>query len=80
VGIPYNTFQKYVGGKKYTRRTIGNAVGCPILIAKEDASFVVDALTRKDRANEGLSMAEALGMIQVVLPKISHEQVYNCFK
>jgi hypothetical protein len=40
---------------------------------KEDASFVVDVLARKDRANEGLSMAEALNMIQDVLPKLSRE-------
>ena len=78
--IPYNTFQNYVGGKEDTRRTIGDAVGRPRLIVKEDTTFVVDVLARKDCANEVLSMAEALVMIQDVRPKISRKQVYNCFK
>jgi hypothetical protein len=37
-------------------------------------------LARKDSVNEGLSVAEALDMIQDVLPKLSREQLYNCFK
>ena len=67
-------------GKEDTHRTIGNAFGHPHLIAKEDATFVVDLIARKDRANEGLSMAEALEIIQDVLTKLSLNQVYNCFK
>ena len=78
--IPYNTFQNYVGGKEDTRRTIGDDVGRPRLIVKEDTTFVVDVLARKDRLNEGFSMAEALDMIQCVLQKLSCKQVYNCFK
>jgi hypothetical protein len=80
VEIPYNTFQKYLRGKEDSRIIIWYALGRPRLITKEDAPFVVDVLARKDRANEGLSMAEALSMIQDVLPKLSREQVYNSFK
>ena len=75
MGIPYNTFQKYVWGKEDTHRTIGNAFGHPHLIAKEDATFVVDLIARKDRSNEGLSMAEALEIIQDVLTKLYLKQV-----
>ena len=41
---------------------------------------MVDVLAKKDLTNEGLSMTEALDMIQDVLPKLSCKQVYNCFK
>ena len=78
--IPYNTFQKYLWGKEYSRRKIGNAVGCPHLIAKEDSTFVVDVIDSKNPENEGLVIAESLYMIQDVLPKLSCNQVYNCFK
>jgi hypothetical protein len=47
---------------------------------KYDETFVVDVIVRKDHANEGLSMADALGMIQDVLPKLTHRQAYNLLK
>jgi hypothetical protein len=74
VGIPYDTFKKYVtkdGGK---RRSLGKSVGRAPLIAEADQQFLADVLARKDRGNDGASPAEAIDYVIEISPKLTRDQ------
>ena len=56
VGIPVNTFFKYINPNLEERRTLGNgARGKERLLTEEDLKITGAVLARADRGNDGLS-------------------------
>jgi hypothetical protein len=64
VGTPHNNFKKFVTAKQETRCEDGKSVGKAPLLAKEDQLFLAEIFVRKDRANDGAQLKEAIDMVQ----------------
>ena len=80
VGIPVETFRKYVGADLGKRRRLGGHVGPSTAVLDADTKqFVVDVLRRRDRANDGMSRQEALDMLQDLQPGRSRSQLATAF-
>ena len=65
MGIPYKTFSKYVKktGTKTKVRVLGNISGKSMLLSTTDQLYVAEVLARKDRANDGMDMSEAVDLV-----------------
>jgi len=64
VGIPYDTFKKFVPANQEKRREVGKSVGKAPLLKKEDQNFLAELFVRKDHANDGAKLKEAIDMVQ----------------
>lgn len=74
VGIPYNTFKKYVSKDHSKRREVGKAMGNPSKITQDIQDVIVDTLSRYDRANNGKSPEEAIDLVCGLAPHLSRKQ------
>jgi hypothetical protein len=74
VGIPYNTFKKYVSKDGLKRREVGKSVGNPSKVSLDTQNVIVDTLARYDRANKGKSPEEAIDLVCGVAPDLSRKQ------
>jgi hypothetical protein len=79
VGFSYNTMMKYVGGNSETRHTLGCVVGTQCFMKSKDHKFLIDAMARKDRADEGLTMSESIDLVKEVLSHLSRIQAQRSF-
>lgn len=61
VGIPYETFRKYVCKDVGKRRVLGKSAVRLSICTADNAQFVTDVLRRSDRANEGMSLLRRRG-------------------
>ena len=75
----YHTMYKYMGRKLEKIQNFGVGVGSKCLILPIYQKFVVNALARKDRSNEGLMMAENIYLILDIFPKLSRVQAQRSF-
>jgi hypothetical protein len=60
VGIPYDTFKKYVIKDNDKCRLSGKSAGHVPLVADNEQQFVADILAPKDQGNDGAAPAEAI--------------------
>ena len=79
VGIPEQTFRKYVCDDVEKRRMLGTGVGISKVIDADTENFLVDVLRRKDRANAGMSRAEAIDMLQDLHPAKTRKSLARAF-
>lgn len=79
LGIPKATLGKYVHPDPAKRQRLGAHAGQPSLVDASTQAFVVDVIRRRDRANDGMSRREIVGMIQDLKPKLSKQQVSDVF-
>ena len=79
VGISKFTLQKYVHKDPNKRRKIGNSVGNPPLLPKQDQRFLSEIIVRKDRANNGIGIEDVIDRIQELNPSLTSKQAANHF-
>jgi hypothetical protein len=79
VGIPLDTFRKYVHPDPEKRREVGKSVGRPSLLTTGDQRFISDVLARLDRANDGSDLSGAIDLIQDINPDLSRTQARQTF-
>ena len=74
VGIPHNTFFKYIHPDLGKRRTLGDGSrGKKKLLSDSDVKLAGAVFARADRGNDGMSRKEATDMIQDLNPDISRK-------
>ena len=78
--IPYATLQQHLTGNAGKRVKLGDGVGPKPLLSSKSQEVIVDALVRKDRANEGLSVAGALDIIEEIHPELKRKQIDQAFR
>jgi hypothetical protein len=73
--IPFKTLQTHITPDDSKRIKLGSGVGRkPVLDDQRDA-IIVDVLIRKDRANEGASVDEAVDILEQMCPEYSRKQL-----
>ena len=75
VAIPFETLRKYVCKDESKRRVLGSSSGKPKLLSADVSQFAVDAMRRRDRANDGLTKLECLDMLSTLEPDLSRPQL-----
>ena len=74
VGIPYNTFKKYVSKDHSKRHEVGKWAGNPSKITRDIQDVIVDTLSHYDRANNGKSPEKAIYLVCGLAPDLSWKQ------
>jgi hypothetical protein len=79
-GITFDTFRKYVHPDPEKRQEVGKSLGRPSLLTKGNQGFILDALARLDRANDGLDLSgAAIDLVQDISPHLSRIQARQTF-
>lgn len=78
VGIPYNTFCKYVIAADGKRRIIGNSTGRQPLLSKADQAWIAQELATRKRG-ERLLTHEAVDFIVERFPQLTRAQALGHF-
>jgi hypothetical protein len=63
VGIPYDTFKKWVTKDNGKRHLLGKSARRVLLVADNEQQFVADVLARKDQGNDGATPAEIMDYV-----------------
>jgi hypothetical protein len=79
VGIPAGTFSNYVTLTEEKARVVGSGVGRASQVDGETQQFLVDALRKYDRGNDGRTRAEGIDMLQELKPELSRKQASNAW-
>jgi hypothetical protein len=79
VGIPYETFKKYVCSDVGKRAVIGRGVGSSKLLDDSTVQFCVDMIRRKDRANDGMTKRAIIDMLQDLHPGLKRIALVKAF-
>ena len=79
-GIPYSTLQGYLTVNDSKRIKLGSSVGKSPIIGSEEERAIVDFLIRKNQANEGLNVGEAVDVLKQLMPHCTREQLDNSFR
>jgi hypothetical protein len=77
--IPFDTFRKYVHPDPEKRQEVGKSVGRPSLLTKGNQGFILDALARLDRANNGSDLPRAIDLVQDISLHLSRTQAHQTF-
>ena len=74
VGIPYESFRKYVSKDTLKRRNLGVAPGRKPLLDADEQEYVANVVARMDRANEGNEPYEVREYIRGMYPELTDIQ------
>ena len=73
--IPFTTLQTHITPNDSKRIKLGSGVGRKPILDDQREAIIVDVLIRKDRANEGASVGEAVGILEQICPEYSRKQL-----
>ena len=79
VGIPFETFRKYVCKDAAARRVIGNGVGAKKLLDEKTVQFTLDVIRRRDRANDGMAKPAIIDLLQDLHPALGRTALTQAF-
>eukprot|EP00978_Attheya_sp_CCMP212_P031727 scaffold120920_cov35-Attheya_sp.AAC.1 len=80
VGIPYDSFKKYVcSSSAKSKRELGKQGGKRSLLDANSQRFIADVIARHDRGNDGKSTSESIDIVMNMNPKISRKQAADVF-
>ena len=67
--IPFSTIQMHVTTDDSKRIKLGSGVGTKRIVDQRTTDIIVDMLIRKDRANQGAGVGEALDLLEQMCPR-----------
>jgi hypothetical protein len=73
--IPYTTLQMHITANNITRIKLGSGLGKKLIIDHSTTEIIVGVLVRKDRANQGTFVGEALGLLERIFPESTRSQL-----
>ena len=82
VSIPYKSFSKYVkkSGTKTDNRVLGSIPGRSMILSTTDQLYIAEVLARKDRANDGLDISEAIDLVMELNENVTRKQAHQHIK
>ena len=78
--IPFSTIQMHVTTDDSKRIKHGSGVGTKRIVDQRTTDIIVDVLIRKDRANQGAGVGEALDLLEQMCPESTRPQLDNAFR
>jgi hypothetical protein len=78
--IPFTTLQTHITPNDSKRIKLGSGVGRKPILDDQREAIIVDVLIRKDRANEGASVGEAVDILEQMCPEYSRKQLDLAFR
>jgi hypothetical protein len=78
--IPFTTLQTHITPNDSKRIKLGSGVGRKPILDDQREAIIVDVLIRKDRANEGASVGEAVDILEQFCPEYSRKQLDQAFR
>jgi hypothetical protein len=79
-GIPFTTLQTHITPNDSKRIKLGSGVGRKPILDDQREAIIVDVLIRKDRANEGASVGEAVDILEQMFPEYLRKQLDQAFR
>ena len=73
--IPFTTLQTNITLNNSKRIKLGSGVGRKPILDDQREAIIFDVLIRKDRANEGASVGEAVDILEQICPEYSRKQL-----
>jgi hypothetical protein len=73
--IPFTTLQTHITPNDSKRIKLGRGVGRKPFLDDQREAIIVDVFIRKDRANEGASVGEAVEILEQMCPEYSRKQL-----
>ena len=78
--IAFTTLQTHITPNDSKRIKLGSGVGRKPILDDQREAIIVDVLIRKDRANEGASVGEAVDILEQMCPEYSRKQLDQAFR
>ena len=78
--IPFTTLQTHITPNDSKRIKLGSGVGRKPILDDQREAIIVDVLIRKDRANEGASVGEAVDILEQIFPEYLRKQLDQAFR
>jgi hypothetical protein len=78
--IPFTTLQTHIIPNDSKRIKLGSGVGRKPILDDQREAIIVDVLIRKDRANEGTSVGEAVDIFEQMCPEYLRKQLDQAFR
>jgi len=78
--IPFTTLQTHITPNDSKRIKLGSGVGRKPILDDQREAIIVGVLIRKDRANEGASVGEAVDILEQMCPEYSRKQLDLAFR
>ena len=79
-GIPFTTLQTHITLNDSKRIKLGSGVGRKPILDDQREAIIVDVPIRKDRANEGASVGEAVDILEQMFPGYLRKQLDQAFR
>ena len=78
--IPFTTLQTHITPNDSKRIKLGSGLSRKPILDDQREEIIIDVLIRKDRANEGASVGEAVDILEQMCPEYSRKQLDQAFR